>query len=239
MEGHWSAPSLEQALELVRGILPREYESWEEVQGWHGDLMPTPTSGDAKGSRNATGAENWDRPADHHGGTTLTDAITLLPTPNAQESDPTEEFIEEMEGNFDPGARMYLPGRKWHAQRTLSRVAALLPSKLLPTPAAWDGDRGPDYARMGRPDSGGDDLVTSMARMLPTPQARDGQHSRGADPERYRGTKSQGGRRVNLDDMIAATEAGRWSGEPTGLRSPATPSSSGDVPLTLWTEEDD
>jgi len=37
--------------------------------------------------------------------------------------------------------------------------------KLLPTPAAWDGDRGPDYARTGRDGSGGDDLVTTVAKM--------------------------------------------------------------------------
>lgn len=32
-EGHWSAPGLGQAVELADGVLPREYESWEEVQG--------------------------------------------------------------------------------------------------------------------------------------------------------------------------------------------------------------
>ena len=37
--------------------------------------------------------------------------------------------------------------------------------KLLPTPAAWDGDRGPDYARADREGSGGDDLVTTVAKM--------------------------------------------------------------------------
>lgn len=35
---------------------------------------------------------------------------------------------------------------------------------LLPTPAAADGDRGPDFARAGRDGSGGDDLVTICAR---------------------------------------------------------------------------
>jgi hypothetical protein len=32
----WSAPSLEQALELARSELPREFRSWDEVPGWHG-----------------------------------------------------------------------------------------------------------------------------------------------------------------------------------------------------------
>lgn len=54
----------------------------------------------------------------------------LLPTPTAHESDPTEEYVEAMREHFDPEARMYLPGRKWHAQRTLSRVASMLGSWL-------------------------------------------------------------------------------------------------------------
>lgn len=75
---------------------------------------------------------------------------------------------------------------------------------LLPTPTTQPST-GNGHARdLGR-----------EVRTLPTPQARDGHHNRGADPERYRGSKSQNGRRSNLDDMIAATEAGRWSGEST------------------------
>jgi hypothetical protein len=46
-----------------------------------------------------------------------------------------------------------------------------LPQALLPTPQAWDHDRGPDEARKDRPDSGGDDLTTAIARFrgVPTP----------------------------------------------------------------------
>ncbi|SHQ58395.1 phage DNA methylase [Mycobacteroides abscessus subsp. abscessus] len=47
---------------------------------------------------------------------------------------------------------------------------------LLPTPAASDGARGPDYARVGRDGSGGDDLITTVFRtlaLLPTPSACD------------------------------------------------------------------
>ena len=32
-KGHWSAPGLAQAIEFAEGILPREYQSWDEVQG--------------------------------------------------------------------------------------------------------------------------------------------------------------------------------------------------------------
>lgn len=41
----WSAPSLEQAVELAQGRLPREFESWDEVPGWLGDRT-SPVSGD-------------------------------------------------------------------------------------------------------------------------------------------------------------------------------------------------
>ena len=30
---HWSAPSLEQAVEIADGILPRELENWEDIRG--------------------------------------------------------------------------------------------------------------------------------------------------------------------------------------------------------------
>ena len=43
----------------------------------------------------------------------------------------------------------------------------------LPTPTTADAVRGPDYARAGRDGSGGDDLVTAVAKLLPTPAARD------------------------------------------------------------------
>jgi hypothetical protein len=52
------------------------------------------------------------------------------------ESTPREEYVEEMlEVGVDPHARLYLPGRRWHSQRTLSRIAPV----LLPTPTAGDG----------------------------------------------------------------------------------------------------
>lgn len=49
--GHWSAPGLEQALELAQGVLPREYETWDEVRGASGALLPTPSArlGDGTG----------------------------------------------------------------------------------------------------------------------------------------------------------------------------------------------
>lgn len=43
--------------------------------------------------------------------------------------------------------------------------------KLWPTPKSQPS--GPDYARMNREGSGGDDLATAVARLLPTPTATD------------------------------------------------------------------
>ena len=45
---------------------------------------------------------------------------------------------------------------------------------LLPTPEAKLGSSGPDYARADRDGSGGDDLTTTLFKLLPTPRATDG-----------------------------------------------------------------
>lgn len=165
--------------------------------------LPTPTVGDSKSPRNSTaGRTNPD--SGHHSGTTLTDAVTLLPTPTTQ------------------------PGTGNGHARNLGKEV-----KMLPTPMSRDHKGRP------LPREGGDDLNMAVGRLLPTPQGRDGDHARGADPERYRGSKSMGGRRVNLDDMIAATRAGRFSGAPTVPPSSDTPPCSDDPHPTLWTDEDD
>lgn len=51
--------------------------------------------------------------------------------------------------------------------------------RLLPTPEAKLCDSGPDYARAGRPGSGGDDLTTAVHRLLPTPTTQDGANNGG------------------------------------------------------------
>ncbi len=45
--------------------------------------------------------------------------------------------------------------------------------RMWPTPKQEPS--GPDYARADRPESGGDDLATAVAKMLPTPRASDGE----------------------------------------------------------------
>jgi hypothetical protein len=112
---------------------------------------------------------------------------SLLPTPSSEESTPTEEYVEEMrEAGIQPHERLYLPGRKWHAQRTLSRVAPT----LLPTPRAEERmqqNSRDDYMALskavtllptpttseatgrGEHGQGGDNLRETVAKLLPTP----------------------------------------------------------------------
>jgi hypothetical protein len=51
VDGHWSAPSLAQAVELAQGILPREFKTWAEVPGSSRRHEPaTPTEPDSTGT---------------------------------------------------------------------------------------------------------------------------------------------------------------------------------------------
>lgn len=84
-----------------------------------------------------------------------------LPTPRATAAltVPTPSVADSMGG---------------HATRSGARSN----ERLLPTPEAKNGSAGPDYARAGREDSGGDDLVTRVT-MLPTATAMDHKASGG------------------------------------------------------------
>jgi hypothetical protein len=85
MEGHWSALSLEQAVEVSMGVLPREVESLDEIRSPADRArFPTPTAGDSKSAANLTaGRSNPD--SQHHSGVTLTDFVRLWPTPRARD----------------------------------------------------------------------------------------------------------------------------------------------------------
>lgn len=84
----WTHPGLEQAIEIAQGILPREFESWDEVPGRsrpeEDALLPTPITGDAKAVRNRT-VNRSDPDSKHHDGETLTDAVVMLPSPRASD----------------------------------------------------------------------------------------------------------------------------------------------------------
>lgn len=166
--------------------------------------------------------------------------LALLPTPVAQDDGKSPEAHMAMKQRMAGGPRNGITSLSVMARQ--AGMTGEWDSKLLPTPEASDGTGGRRSKEVGgiRP-SGAKRAVTLATaldhRLLPTPQGRDGDHTRGADPERYRGSKSMGGRRVNLDDMIAATKAGRFSGEPTAPPSSDTPPCSDDPHPTLWTDE--
>lgn len=115
-----------------------------------GRLLPTPTTREHTGPGTPGGPRS----------DTLRGQVALLPTPAAN--------LGTCGGGQPPERR-----RAGGHSVGLHDVVEYLPGALLPTPAAVDGARGPDYARAARAGSGGDDLVTSMARLMPTPRASD------------------------------------------------------------------
>ncbi len=79
-----SSPSLDQALEIARGELPREFANWSQLPpSWQRlELLPTTTARDAN-TRGEGGPEFWEakRAAGWTGGIPLGAALSLLPTP--------------------------------------------------------------------------------------------------------------------------------------------------------------
>jgi DNA (cytosine-5)-methyltransferase 1 len=120
--------------------------------------------------------------APDHGGAGQ-DRVTLLPTPTKNMS--TGPGTSGREGGMN-----------------LQTAVTLLPT---PTARDWKTGRSNlvNKGGTGRPLS---EIVVNNL-VLPTPTARLGDaSSRGADASRYRGPNSQGGRRSNLDDAVAAIE---------------------------------
>lgn len=104
--------------------------------------------------------------------TGASESSSLLPTPSAYESTPTNEYVEEVQAHLgDPFKRLYLPGRKWHSQRTLSRMVPA----LLPTPGANDHTGAEGETRDARREAGatGGPSLRDLPKMLPTPTGRD------------------------------------------------------------------
>ncbi len=188
----------------------------------------------------------------------LIDQITpLLPTPVAQDDGKSPEAHMAMRRRMKGGERDQITSLSVMARQ--AAVTGRWDAALLPTPAAGDGDRGPDFARRGRQESGGD-LVTTVARMvpsrpdslLPTPTSRDGKGRNQRNDETclpgavskllptpdaamgLGGHERRGGTRG--DELLLAGLAKAVSrGEPTDPPSPEPPSSPDDPILTLWT----
>lgn len=173
--GSRSGPSIEQAVEIAGGRLPREFDSWEELPpSWQvGRNLATPTASLEKGGR----------PQDSHGKRDL--RLDLLPTPTAtpygsnQSPSPaatvrpslqtmaTQELLPTPVTTDARGTRnataSRAPGSRHHDGMTLTDALW-----LLPTPIASDAN-GPGQAA-GK--QGGADLRTTLA-LLPTPTSRD------------------------------------------------------------------
>ncbi len=191
------------------------------------NLLPTPSSWLGRRPENASPDPEREASRQHEGergkrSIELPDAlakITLLPTPSSEESDPTDELVEEMqEAGISPDERLYLPGRTWHSQRTLSRV---VPS-LLPTPTSEDSERGPDESNR----EGGKSLKGSL---LPTPQASDGTGGRQEIAASKNNWKRPSGAKASKP---LGTAVRLSSGESTEPRSGAGKSSSGGLRLS-------
>lgn len=112
-------------------------------------MLPTPAARDGKGP---------DLPSRQGGASLPTVVDQMLPTPRATR------------GGSGTETMYALGGERSDEDRPQGEV------KLLPTPNAADSVRGPDYARMEREGSGGDDLVTSVTRTT-TGRLRTGQPS--------------------------------------------------------------
>lgn len=212
----WSAPSLEQAVEIARGELPREFESWDELAGELGrtareSLLPTPTTQDAK---NTAGPSQFERNSDP-----LNVAVTkLLPTPVAVQG--RRSTAEKPEWTSHSGTT--LTDAIWEVEgRTEDTTGKPLPGKLLPTPTAADGDRvseqGPRYYA-GQGDNptllGAALRVTGEAKLLPTPQSSDGDGGRMETTAMRAGGIRPSGAKATLTLRTAID----LSGEPTSLR---------------------
>jgi hypothetical protein len=163
-----------------------------------GKNLPTPTGDDANNTTRKSG--------EYLSLARSTHELSLLPTPSAYESTPTPEYVEELRANMkDPHERLYMPGRKWHAQRTLSRMAPT----LLPTPVANPSNPGSGgelraaltHGPGRRNETGTDTLGRPNAgrpsKLLPTPTAGDGKSS---GSRNLPGSKAHAG--VSLTDAI-------------------------------------
>jgi hypothetical protein len=144
---------------------------------------PTWPSSAIGGPTTASELPTWARLTDDSGGSALPPSH-LLPTPSAEESTPTDEYLAEVREHLDPEDphhRLWLPGRKWMAQRTLSRT---IPT-LLPTPSASDstgaeGETRRQRQKLGRTGGGHSETCLSSSRLLPTPnRGRREQHDEG------------------------------------------------------------
>lgn len=140
-----SGPSLEQATELMRGHLPREFTSWDELPpSWHRPARTFPTPTASLGEHRNDSGQNPDKRREGGHQASLADVTCYLPTPTASEIKRDSSSPSQMVRN--------------------SPSLAVV-DRHFPTPEAKNGSAGPDYARANRTNSGADDLVTAVDRL--------------------------------------------------------------------------
>jgi len=157
-------------------------------------LLPTPR---ASANENGQMRRTPSQEAGTHGRSLAAEMASLLPTPNASLSNYGEDPETWEKRRAEAAER--------HGNNGLGVPLPIAVKRLLPTPAAQDGSRGGDFARAAREGSGGDDLLTTMARheaaLLPTPEASDG--SGGRVSKEKGGTRPSGAKRaVTLSTAI-------------------------------------
>lgn len=144
---HWAQPGLEQALEIAQGILPKEFESWDEVPGGSRPpdegmaLLPTPQARDFKGgsAESHPGQLGWSLPTAVENDLPEGNDGDLLPTPAARDfkgvSSPAWRNRPGVKGTPTLPDALFAPDRPAEDDG----------QELLPTPTAMDtmqsGDR--------------------------------------------------------------------------------------------------
>ena len=227
-----------QAIELALGILPREYKSWDEVQGWHKQLLPTPTRRD----HNGRGYPNATSPALPN---VVIEQAKLLPTPVAHDDGKTPEAHRAMKQRMGHGrkaitslgvmAQTLLPTPQAHdsaGAKTDEQIAVMrgrghgvsnlneTAARLLPTPKANDGKGATITHGRSRPDGrpygdGDANLPLRVVELLPTPLSGEARHG-SPGQHRTRGDKMLTGEVLNL-----FSTPGAYDGERGGPQDPA------------------
>jgi DNA (cytosine-5)-methyltransferase 1 len=108
-----------------------------------GRLLPTPVVTDAKGARNATSGRR--EGSEHHSGTTLTDAVTLMPTPRATRGGSATEMAYAMGGERSDDERpqgVVVPGTDWGPYAAAVKRWEVGTGRSAPSPVRNDGKGG-------------------------------------------------------------------------------------------------
>lgn len=170
-DGHWSAPALEQMIELAEGTIPHEYGDISALtpqarQVYASAMWPTPA---AMHPNDSEGLESWrERKARnqakwHNNGmeTPLGVAVRLWPTPTKEDSH-----------SFSAGAREW--SRRWAAGETIpTTMQRLRTMAAWPTPTARDGDQRGTQSGRERAAQGHTVNLPEMVRDYSMPDRRD------------------------------------------------------------------